>query len=877
MGQRALLCAFVVLVACGDNIEPPQDEDAVVTVALETHAPAQVAAGDQITVSCTLKENELETMVTGDVTAKDEASVIRMDSATIIARTVGTVEVACALPDRGIVDPTPAIVEIVPGPPANLVTEIVPDPVVAGNSITATCAVYDAHGNLIDDAPTPELQLSPADSANTITGLTAEMIRAGHYTSRCYLPGTTSNLVGFDVVPNLPATISIAKFPDLPVYALGTVVQVNHVVTDRYGNEILDAAVSKSSTPITGSGPIDFSAPDQFSYRGEGRYRITATVDPPTDMDAVVSASTELVVNSRGPAITCANDGRMINMNPGASLTVTGNANDINGVSSITVNGTSVQVGANGSFSASVPTRWGMNFVDITARDTFDEPTTRVCTFLVSNRYFNPADTIPDEIALKLTQPAIDDGDRSGALGSLGDVLHTVLNSDGLKSTVDQALSNGNPIKPYECHEKWLGACVLSSEITYLGSRFSGPNTTSLTLVDGGVRAIARMNSVGVNLRVTGRALGIPYNTSGWVNITHLEVQLTLDLALSAGKPAITVRNNSVSSSVGTISTQFGGLDGWILNNIVVPLARNQLQNTLSNLVTTFVRNNFNSALDGIVSSLDISSLGTTFNVPRLDGSGSIAMAFGLAFSSLSTTSSRVLFGIGTRFTAPPPVHAIQNLGVPLPPGSNLLDPSIGNDNNAGLAAHVGIFNHALHALWRAYFLDVTLTGAQVSGLPANASIDLEARLPPIATILSNGTVQLQLGAIDLVIQHPDLPANLAVRFGADAHATVTLNTTTNDLTFGAIVVDQVYVSTDAVNLDPQDQQDLEAALLVLAQDLVNKSLNNALPAIPIPTFTLPDSLADFDLPAGARLGIKNPALSIAPQHFTLRGNFGLQ
>lgn len=114
MGQRALLCAFVVLVACGDNIEPPQDEDAVVTVALETHAPAQVAAGDQITVSCTLKENELETMVTGDVTAKDEASVIRMDSATIIARTVGTVEVACALPDRGIVDPTPAIVEIVP-------------------------------------------------------------------------------------------------------------------------------------------------------------------------------------------------------------------------------------------------------------------------------------------------------------------------------------------------------------------------------------------------------------------------------------------------------------------------------------------------------------------------------------------------------------------------------------------------------------------------------------------------------------------------------------------------------------------------------------------------------------------------------------------
>lgn len=873
MGKRALPCVLLVIAACGDNIHPPEDDDTVVTVALETHAPAQVTAGDAIHVTCILRENDVESTVTGEVIAKDEASVIRMDSM-VVARTAGTVEIACSLPDRGLVDPTPAIVEIVPGPPANLVTAITPDPVVAGNSIAATCEVYDAYGNLIEDPPTPELQLSPSDSANTITGLTAEMIRAGHYTGRCYLPGTTSNLVGFDVLPNLPATISIAKFPDLPVYAIGTVVQVTHVVTDRYGNEIFDATVTNTSTAITGSGPIDFSAPDQFSYRGEGRYRITATVAPPTDEDAVVSASTELVVNSRGPAITCTNDGRMVNLNPGASLVVTGNANDINGVSSITVNGTPVSVGPDGSFSANVPTRWGMNFVDVTAIDTFGEPTTRVCTFLVSNRYANPNDTIPDEIALKLTQPAIDDNDRSGALSSLGDLLYQVLNSEGLKATVHDALGSANPIKPYECHSSVFGACVLSSEINYRDSRFPGPNTTSLTLVDGGLRVVARLPNVGVNLRVNGRAVGISYNTTGWVNISHIEVQVTLNLGLAYGKPTITVRDNSTSSSVGNITTQFDGVDGWILNNVVVPLAKNQLQSTLRNLVTNFVKNNFNSALDGLVGSLDISSLGTTFNVPRLDGGGSIAMAFGLAFSSLSTTNSRALFGIGTRFTAPP-VHAIQNLGVPLPPGSNLLDPSVGS-NNAGLAAHVGIFNHALHALWRANFFDVTLTGAQISGLPANASIDIEARLPPVATILNNGRVQLQLGAIDLVIQHPELPANLAVRFGADAHATVTLNTATNDLTFGAIVVDQVYVSTDAVNLTSQEQQDLEGALLQLAQELVDQSLNNALPAIPIPTFTIPDSLDDYGLPVGAKLGIKTPSLSIAPQHFTLRGNFGL-
>src|SRR6185436_10837111 len=163
------------------------------------------------------------------------------------------------------------------------------------------------------------------------------------------------------------------------------------------------------------------------------------------------------------------------------------------------------------------------------------------------------------------------------------------------------------------------------------------------------------------------------------------------------------------------------------------------------------------------------------------------------------------------------PANAIPSLGVALPPGTtNLLDPSLSLPANTAVAAHIGIFEHALHALWRANYFTGTLTTAQLGGgLPAGVSLAITTRLPPVATIIGS-TVQLQIGAMDVAVQHPQLPAGLIVRFGADAHGTVTL--VGNDLVFGGIVVDVIHVSTDSINLSAQEQQSLQTVLLALAQ-----------------------------------------------------------
>ena len=68
----------------------------------------------------------------------------------------------------------------------------------------------------------------------------------------------------------------------------------------------------------------------------------------------------------------------------------------------------------------------------------------------------------------------------------------------------------------------------------------------------------------------------------------------------------------------------------------------------------------------------------------------------------------------------------------------------------------------------------------------------------------------------------------------------------------------------------------LERFFLSLVQRLVDGALNDALPALPIPSFALPDDVGPFGLPVGAELGIRNPSLSPEPQHFVLRGGFGI-
>lgn len=891
-GKTSKLGALaIVLTACGGGGGTPMEVDGGFflddggvrpidipnPVLVQTTAPAEVRAGDLINVSCLILDESGDPYSAAGrsprIRVAPEASVVT-DGGEIVAAIAGEVEVSCAFPDLMLTDESPAIVRILPGPAASVTTTIDRAQIVAGESITVTCDVVDAYGNAVTDA-SPSVISSPTDPGNTVDGLVGTFTRAGIYEVACELPGATATTERVEVLPALPAALALSKVPDQPVYATGQVIEVAAVVTDRFDNVVSDAVVDMVSAPAADA----TLGGNRFRYFSDGTYLVTATVAPPTQDDLPLTGQVTIVVNGSGPQIQCTGprDGDMVVAAPGSTITVTGTVDDASGISEVRVNGNLATVDG-GSFRSSVTTEFGINFVDVVARDSFGTESTTTCAFLASARYEDPGATLGDVVSLKLRQEAIDDGVRTDGLDSLNDLLHTVLNSDGLLVQLDTALTAANPLKPNGCDQRVFGICVFRSEIRYVSSggqagtgiELNGTRTSTLQLVDGGLRATVRVDELRVRLNISGTL-----SSTGWAIFRNVDLGLTFDVRLDGGRPRITVRPGTVSVSIGDIDTNFSGLSGLIID-IVASLAEGTLRNLVQNLLRDYIQTSFNDVLDGVVSGLDISSLGSVLNVPRLDGSGNIPLSFGVGFSSVSTTTQRFLVGIGTRFTAPTAI-ARPTRGVAVPPGVAsgplLDDPSV--TQSTSVSVHSVLFNQVTHALWRAGLLQGRITGSGLGGgLPEGLVADLDGGLPPVATLFGD-KAEIGIGSLNLSLVYPGLfdePIN--VTLGARASTTVRL-VGGSDLSFDAIIIDELFFSTQDVSLDAATRDVLERFLTTLVQSIVDRVLNDALPALPIPSFELPSSLTSYGIPAGTELGLRSPTLAIEPQHFVLRGNFG--
>jgi hypothetical protein len=892
MARRALSVAFVVslslTLSCGGDEpagEPPPTQH--LYAGASTTAPESVSAGDVISVSCVLGDAE------GNISQPPEdaervivfapSDSVRTDaSGQTIAVRAGLVEARCTFPSLGLGDDVGAEITITPGPVASVDTELSATSLVAGGDVTATCTAHDAFGNIVPDA-TPSLVSAPSEAGNVITDLEGTFTRAGIYDLGCEIPGATTRAVPIEVIPGPPASLVITPTPMKVVYPVGSIVTIATRVADEYDNPIIDAPTEYGSAP-SASGTLGSK---HFQYFANGFYTLSATVPPPTKTGQALVAQVEIEVDGHGPTIECdgPSDGAMLNAAPGSTIAFSGSVNNPNGVASVTVNGVAANL-AGTTFSVPMTTRFGINYANIVATGANGAQSTRTCSFLVANQWAPEAGLYANTVSMKLTPPAIDDGGRVGAVSSFGDILHAVANSAGLRNAIDSGLSAANPLKPRTCDSQtctFLGCvCWYSSGVDYRDLRLPGPQTVTLALVNGGLRARVRVPNVGVNLRVHGAVGPIPYDTTGWVTFSYLDVTMIIDTSLSAGRLRGSIRPGSVVTTVGSVSTSFDGVDGWIINNILVPLAQGSLQDTVKTLVTNYITSNFNAVLDGVLSGLDISTLGTSFNVPRLDGAGAIPMSFGVGFSTVSTTSSRMLVGLSSRLTAPS-AHALPSLGAPIPTGTVLSDMTVASPSTTGIAVHVGVFDQALHALWRGGMFNATLGGAQLgNGLPADAEIRVSTLLPPVAA-LSGNAVELSLGAMHLQVTYPGLFGGtdgagnalppLRVVLGARARSTPSL--VGDNLVFGSFAITELHFSTGDVSLDGATNNVLTSMLQALLQRVVDQSLNNALPALPIPSFTLPASLVPFGIGPG-RLAVVSPSLAFDPRHFRLTGRLGI-
>jgi hypothetical protein len=164
-----------------------------------------------------------------------------------------------------------------------------------------------------------------------------------------------------------------------------------------------------------------------------------------------------------------------------------------------------------------------------------------------------------------------------------------------LGDAIGAAVAAANPIKPMSCDYQFcsfIGCfCNYSSEIDATGVTVTAPATATFTPVAGGVAIRVIVSGLQVSLRVSGDLYQLPYDSVGVVTYASIEVDAVLDISASSPPSVsiVAVRPASMQASVGTVTTNFSTVDGWIINNVIVPIAQGPLRNIVVNQTLTWV------------------------------------------------------------------------------------------------------------------------------------------------------------------------------------------------------------------------------------------------------------------------------------------------
>lgn len=863
----ALVTVAVAAGGCGDNIKPG--------IRVETRvAKNTLAAGERVNARCVVIDDTGEPALDdhGDPLTDSTELVVNYDSmdsfatddeGQIVAARAGTATVRCAAPALNLVDDDPEQLQIVAGPPVRVITQLDTPTTLAGVPDGVSCLVFDAFNNPVTSF-LQSLALSPFGAGTTVTAheVTANIV--GEYQVSCLVMGAAEVEEAYLIVlPALPASLSVALNPERTVYTIADQVTLIAEAHDEFGNRVDDVTYAYSSAPTVPS-PSDA----RFEFAQDGQFTLTATVTSPTKDNLPLSASLPVFVNTSGPSIECMRvdapsqsaEAYMVQRAPG-SVSFPVHVTDAFNVQSVKINNQTATLDGSGNYVAPVTLGFGMNFVDVVATDTFGKENSTTCFVLAAEFYTGESTHMPGALGLRLDPNAIGDPQPTG-LNSLNDIFFTVLSSPQLRTLVDQGLVNANPISNGGC-----GIFACQPRVNYnAGSISWGQPSTSMALIPGGLQA----SVVLPNVRLTVNACGTTCCIGGSnITVTASSISATVNFALTLqGGVMRAAVSGTPTVTVGTVTLNGSGFCGFVIN-LLQSFFTGTVRDAVRDALVNFINSDVGPLLDQLVSSLDVTTLGQSFAVPRLDGSGSVQLGFGLAFSSLDITTTRALLGIGTRFLPGAVGQNRPSLGVARRTPNPLLDPpGTSAVRPVGISAYEGLLNQVLHGLWRGGYFQATL---DIGG--GTATID--GRLPPVAAIGANNTAQLMLGGIFATIQIPGvINTPIPILFGGRAHASVSLVGDT--LVFGNLTLDQLFVSFQA-SLTQSQRQAMADFLTQVLQGVLADAINDGLPAFPIPSFAMPASAANFGLPAGAELGITNPILSTSGSHCVLDGGFGVR
>lgn len=523
-------------------------------------------------------------------------------------------------------------------------------------------------------------------------------------------------------------------------------------------------------------------------------------------------------------------------------------------ITSLQLNGETVDVADDGSFSHEVTPSVGGNTLIFETTDSAEQSRRRVQSFLWGTRFVKPTEPVegmaPAGIAIYFSQEGLDDGDRSEPYNDLASLLGLAF--DGFDTSAF-----------FDAETAIASSAGFDIYLTSLDV-----NDTSLALdgIDGGIALTGGLLDIEGDLIFDcdggiGCTLAGGDGTGG---LTIDAITITADVMLS-----VDAESHELVVDIVNPNTTISGLD-LFSNNVWTNFLLTIAQGAIIGGAVGDLENTLNEQLEGVLApllseglqnfnfstSLDLPNIGNpkeSITIDLITDFGDTDFHDGVAPPEPSPPQGGAIILRGGGFADGEPAH--EGLGFPLrngcetePAGVNLTRTAI-----MEIGLHDDLINEILYGAWKGGLLEFPLPADLIpeSNLVQNLDVNVSGMLPPVGMDCSTGELLAHLGDIRIDASLELLGA--PVSFTAFTTAVVRVEISAEDGQIGIAIGDLQSVETE-LNVNEDSAIATEETLIgvlegALIDGLIGGLGGDSLGGIELPEIDLSDSLG---LPAGS-------------------------
>lgn len=602
--SRLALASALSLAACHEE-RPGYDPARAVSVETAV-SPGTVSVGEHVTVFCTRVNGHGEAIAGGAFTlGVDPSELVYVEGVEMFSNRSGTHHIQCNDPELGLVDASPATLEVTAGPATKTAIALNPPTITAGGTAAVTCMAQDEYGNPAD--ANLRLEATPTTSIMIDGIASVSATKAGDYQILCFAATVDEAARAHEtltVVPGARAGMGLKLTPEQPSYDKEQQVRVTGRGVDRYGNP-LDEEFPVEAIDATPAGHhrVVGQDDDKIWFDAEAIYTVTAR----SKADPNLTASAQMVVDQTPPVLIITAPERGIATATMESVTLTGSVSDnLGAIDELRVGDLDIPIAAGGGpFSIEVPLRYGLNLLDVHALDPYGHEAVATRALEKSSEYHPQieksfaSDGIDNGAVMVLMPEVFDDGDHTEPVRD--DLAHLF---EFIVENLDIASLLPNPLTTFGCIG---GDCTLEFDHVT-----EDDVKVSITLTPG--RLHLRAELVGVEGQVT---LYFPCDSAvcsqrpvqplpGTVTIPRVTVETDVAIAFVDGRAVMRPENPVATIEAIDVSIPDPTGIGQAAIDLVITYVQEPLVDSLEGLIVDLITNELADALDGVLSALTI-------------------------------------------------------------------------------------------------------------------------------------------------------------------------------------------------------------------------------------------------------------------------------